>query len=69
MINILDFNRKKVSIEKVCTINDELERIYYFKYGGYPFYLVIDDVKGCFKYSEEKKNGVCYRRSEEKKNL
>ena len=46
---------KKISIEKVCAINDELERIYYIKYGGDPFYLVIDDLKGCFKYSEEKK--------------
>ena len=69
LINILHFNPKKISIEKVCAINDELERIYYVKYGGDTFYLVIDDLKGCFKYSEEKKIGVCYRRSEEKKNL
>ena len=55
LINILDFNPKKISTEKVCAINDELERIYYIKYGGDPFYLVIDDLKGCFKYSEEKK--------------
>ena len=45
LINILDFNPKKISIEKVCAINDELERIYYVKYGGDPFYLVIDDLK------------------------
>ena len=55
LINILDFISKKVSIEKVCVINDELERIYYFRYGGDPFYLVIDDLKGYFKYSDEKK--------------
>ena len=55
LINILDYNHKKISIEKVCAINDELERIYYVKYGADPFYLVIDDLKGCFKYSEEKK--------------
>ena len=54
LINILDFNPKKLSIEKACAINDELERIYYIKYGGDPFYLVIDDLKGYFKYSEEK---------------
>ena len=54
LINILDFNPKKISIKKVCVINDELERIYYIKYGGDPFYLVIDDLRGCFKYSEEK---------------
>ena len=54
LINILDFNPKKMSIEKVCAIDDELECIYNVKYDGYPFYLVIDDLKGCFKYSEEK---------------
>ena len=53
LVNILDFNPKKLSIEKVCDINDELERIYYVKYGEYPFYLVIDDLKGYFKYSKE----------------
>ena len=57
LINILDFNPKKISIEKVCAINDKLERIYYVKYSGDPFYLVIDDLKSCFKYSEEKKLG------------
>ena len=55
LINILDFNPKKISIEKLCANNDELECIYYVKYGGDPFYLVIDYLKGCFKYSEEKK--------------
>ena len=54
LVNILDFNPKKLSIENVCAINDELEHIYYIKYGGDPFYLVIDDLKGYFKYSKEK---------------
>ena len=54
MVNILDFNPKKLSIEKVCAINDELERIDFVKYDGDPFYLVIDDLKGYFKYSKEK---------------
>ena len=49
---------KKISIENVCAINDELERIYYVKYCGDPFYLVIDDLKGCFKYSEQKNWGL-----------
>ena len=55
MVNILDFNPKKLSIEKVCAINDEKEYIYYIKYGGDPFYIVIDDLKGYFKYSKEHK--------------
>ena len=53
-VNILDFNPKKLSIEKVCAINDNLERIYYVKYNKNPFYLIIDDLKGYFKYSKEK---------------
>ena len=54
MVNILDFNPKKISIEKVCAINDELECTYYVKYDGDPFNLVIEDLKGYFKYSKEK---------------
>ena len=54
MVNILDFNPEKLSIEKVCAINDELEHIYYVKYNNNSFYLVIDNLKGYFKYSKEK---------------
>ena len=54
LINILDFNPKKLSIEQLCAIDDEQEHIYYIKYGGDPFYLVINDLKGYFKYSKEK---------------
>ena len=53
-VNILDFNPKKLSIEKVCATNDNLERIYHVKYDEDPFYLTIDDLKGYFKYSKEK---------------
>ena len=42
------------SIEKVCALNDELEHIYYVKYNNNSFYLVIDNLKGYFKYSKEK---------------
>ena len=53
-VNILGFNLEKLGIEKVHTINDELERIYYVKYNNNPFYLVIDNLKVYFKYSKEK---------------
>ena len=53
LVNILDFNPKKLSIEKVCAINDKLERIYYVKYNKDPFYLIIDDLKSYFKCSKE----------------
>ena len=54
LFTIIDFSLKKLSIEKVYAINDELERIYYTKYDKNPFYLVINDLKGYFKYSKEK---------------
>ena len=58
LVNILDFNPKKLSIEKVCAINDELERIYYVKYSADPFYLVTDDLKGYLKYFKEKEKNT-----------
>ena len=54
LVNILDFNPKKLSIEKVCAINVEQEHIYYIKYNRDPFYVVINDLKGYFKYLKEK---------------
>ena len=54
MVNILNFNPKKLSIEKIRAINDELEHIYYVKYNNNSFYVVIDNLKGYFKYSKEK---------------
>ena len=51
LVNILDFNPEKLSIEKVCAINDELEHIYYVNNNS--FYLVSDNLKGYFKYSKE----------------
>ena len=53
LVNILDFNPEKLSIEKVCAINNELEHIYCVKYNNNSFYLVIDNLKGYFKYSKE----------------
>ena len=53
-VNLLDFNPGKLSIKKVTDANDELEHNYYIKYDKDPFYLVINDLKGYFKYSKEK---------------
>ena len=52
LVNILDLYPKKLSIEKVCAINDELEHIYFVKYDKDCFYLIIDDLKDYFKYSK-----------------
>ena len=54
LVNILDFNPEKLSIKKVCAINDELEHIYYVKCNNNSFYLVIDDLKSYFRYYKEK---------------
>ena len=70
LVNILAFNPEKLSIKKVCVINDELEHIYYVKYNNNSFYLVIDDLKGYFKYSkveDEKKLEFIIEDQREKK--
>ena len=55
LVDIFDFNPKKLSIEKVTdAINDNPEYIYYVKYDKDSFYLVVHDLKGCFKYYKEK---------------
>ena len=55
LVNIFYFNPKKLSIKKVTdTVSDDPEYIYYVKYDLNPFYLVIDDLKGYFRYYKEK---------------
>ena len=55
LVNIFDFNPKKLSIKKVTdAISDDPEYTYYVKYDKDPFYLVIDDLKGYFRYYKEK---------------
>ena len=54
-VNIFDFNPKKLSIGKVTgKVDDELEYIYYVKYDKGLLYLVINDLKGYFRYYKEK---------------
>ena len=71
LVNILDFNPKNLNIEKVTdAINDDPEYIYYVKYDKNPFYLVIDDLKGYFRYYKKNKRIRIYcRRSKSGKNL
>ena len=55
-VNIFDFNPKTLSIKKVTdAVSDDPEYIYYVKYDKDPFYLVIDDLKGYFRYYKGKK--------------
>ena len=55
LINIFDFNPKKLSIKKVTdSVSDDPEYIYYVKYDNNFFYSVIDDLKGYFRYYREK---------------
>ena len=56
LVNIFDFNPKKISIKKVTdSFSNDPEYIYYAKYNKDPFYLVIDDLKGYFRYYKGKK--------------
>ena len=55
LVNIFDFKPKKLSIKKVTdSISDNPEYIYYIKYVNNSFYLLIDDLKGYFRYYKEK---------------
>ena len=55
LVNIFDFNPKKLSIKKVTdAVSDDPEYIYYVKYDNNFVYLVIDDLKGYFRYYKEK---------------
>ena len=49
-------NKGELSIKKVTNaVSDDPECIYYVKYNKDPFYLVIDDLKGYFRYYKDKK--------------
>ena len=60
LVNIFDFNPKELSIKKVTdSVSNDPVYIYYVKYNKDPFlfsYLVIDDLKGYFRYYKDKKN-------------
>ena len=57
LVNIFDSNPKKLSIKKVTdAVSDDPEYIYYVKYDDNFFYLVINDLKGYFRYYKEKDN-------------
>ena len=52
VVHIFDFNSMRLNIQKegsgeTC--------IYYINYNKNPFYLVIDDLKGCFKENNDNK--------------
>ena len=52
LVNIADFNSKRLSIEKARSGETFL---YYIKYDKDPLYLVIDDLKGCFEQNDDNK--------------
>ena len=54
LVNIFDFNPKNLSIKKVTdSARDDKEYIYYVKYDNNFFYLVINDLKGYFRYYKD----------------
>ena len=52
LVNIADFNSKRLSIEKARSGETF---IYYIKYDKDPLYLVIDDLKGYFEQNDDNK--------------
>ena len=52
VVNILEFNSKRLNIEKAGSGET---CIYYIKYDKDPFYLVIDDLKGYFEQNDDNK--------------
>ena len=52
VVNILDFNPKRLNIRKEGSGE---KFIYYINYNKNPFYLVIDDLKGYFKENNNNK--------------
>ena len=52
VVNILEFNSKRLNIEKAGSGET---CIYYIKYDKDPFYLVIDYLKGYFEQNDDNK--------------
>ena len=52
--NIIDINLDKISLEDILSSNDL--GIYYVKYDGNEFYLLIDDIKGYFETNDDNIN-------------
>ena len=52
LVNIFEFNSKRLSIEKVRSSET---CIYYIKYDKDPFYLVIGELKGYFEQNDDNK--------------
>ena len=52
VVNIFDFNSKRLSIRKAGSGET---CIYCIKYDKDPFYLVIDDLKGYFEQNDDNK--------------
>ena len=52
VVNIFEFNSKRLSIRKAGSGET---CIYYIDYGKDPFYLVIDDLKGYFEENDDNK--------------
>ena len=52
IINLLDFDPKKLSVYTDASSKDLIE-VYEVRYDNGGFYLVIDDIKGCFNVDDD----------------
>ena len=54
--NIIDINSDKISVENILSSSDL--GIYYIKYDGNNFYLVINNIKGYFETNDNNINDL-----------
>ena len=54
--NIIDINSDKISVENILSSSDL--GIYYIKYDGNNFYLVINNIKGYFETNDNSINDL-----------
>ena len=50
IINLLDFKPEKLSVETKSNTNNDI-KVHQVRYENSGFYLTIDDIRGCFNFS------------------
>ena len=54
LVNLLDFKPEKLSIETKCTINNNI-KVHNVRYENGDFYLTIDNIRGYFNFSNNRR--------------
>ena len=54
LVNLLDFKPEKVSIETKCNTNNDI-KVHNVRYENGGFYLTIDNIRGHFNFSNDRR--------------